>query len=233
MRLWSVFKGRAYNSKLGFELLLFKSRFWPNQSLNNIDSRLVEIIPKLGGVFLEVGANNGISQSNTILFERKFGWTGLLIEPIPRLFEQCRRARSMSKVGNFAVVAPMNEGNEVELIDLGLMSIVNAGIGGLQKDNRRIENGVKYFGRKGQSVKAIGRTLSSLIDQFEIGNIDLMSIDIEGFEIDALLGLDQSRHLPNYILVETADANSVMQVLEDNYTLKEKISHHDYLFQRK
>ena len=33
------------------------------------------------GTFVDVGANDGVSLSNTLTFERDRGWTGLCIEP--------------------------------------------------------------------------------------------------------------------------------------------------------
>src|SRR5680860_384457 len=56
------------------------------------------------GVFVEAGANDGIWQSNTYLLERR-GWRGVLIEPIPELFDRCRRNRPQSQVYNCALVA--------------------------------------------------------------------------------------------------------------------------------
>ncbi|MGI8984553.1 MAG: FkbM family methyltransferase, partial [Acidimicrobiales bacterium] len=47
-----------------------------------------------GGVFVDVGANDGVSFSNTLLLERERGWRGLCIEPHPRAFEQLVRNRT-------------------------------------------------------------------------------------------------------------------------------------------
>ena len=33
-------------------------------------------------LFFEVGANDGITQSNTLEIEKKLNWTGILVEPI-------------------------------------------------------------------------------------------------------------------------------------------------------
>jgi hypothetical protein len=40
---------------------------------------------KRNGFFIECGANDGMFQSNTVYFERKYSWTGLLVEANPRL----------------------------------------------------------------------------------------------------------------------------------------------------
>ncbi len=43
---------------------------------------------KRNGVFIELGATDGVHNSNTLYYERELGWTGLLIEPIPWCFEE-------------------------------------------------------------------------------------------------------------------------------------------------
>ena len=45
------------------------------------------------GVFVDVGAYDGVTLSNSCFFEREMGWTGLCVEPIPDVFRSwCRTA---------------------------------------------------------------------------------------------------------------------------------------------
>ena len=46
-----------------------------------------------GGVFIEAGAYDGLCQSNTWHLERRLGWRGLLVEPVPESADLCRRFR--------------------------------------------------------------------------------------------------------------------------------------------
>ena len=41
---------------------------------------------KRGGVFVDIGAYDGQTFSNTLFFERSMAWTGLCIEPLPSAF---------------------------------------------------------------------------------------------------------------------------------------------------
>ena len=38
---------------------------------------------KRNGVFVDVGAYDGTTFSNTLFFERSMGWSGLCVEPLP------------------------------------------------------------------------------------------------------------------------------------------------------
>src|SRR5271154_2832757 len=38
------------------------------------------------GIFLDIGANDGVSISNTYFFEQSRGWEGICVEPIPDVY---------------------------------------------------------------------------------------------------------------------------------------------------
>jgi hypothetical protein len=103
---------------------LGSSRF-SRPTLFDLDLKLSNYLQQEPGVFLEIGANDGYSQSNTYHLERHRGWRGILIEPLPHLFERCRRVRPTAKCFNFACVAPDGPPT-VDLVDLDLMSVSGA-----------------------------------------------------------------------------------------------------------
>lgn len=75
----------------------------------------------------------------------------------------------------------------------------------------------------------MGETLSSAIDRSGIGtHIDFLSLDVEGYELHVLQGLDLIRHRPTWILIETAALEHVLELLR-MYEVVEQMSHHDYL----
>ena len=54
-------------------------------ALHELDVKLGAIIDRDGGFFVEAGAHDGFTQSNTYWLERFRGWRGLLVEPMPEL----------------------------------------------------------------------------------------------------------------------------------------------------
>jgi hypothetical protein len=76
-----------------------------------IDSILDDLLEgKRDGYFIELGANDGLAQSNSAFFEFNRGWKGVLIEPSPSAYDKCVAARPASKCVNAACVAADYDG---------------------------------------------------------------------------------------------------------------------------
>lgn len=157
-------------------------------SQHNIDLFLLDLFKeKENGFFIEAGAHNGIDQNNTFLLEKKLKWKGLLVEPNPHTFARCLQNRSCI-IENYALVAFDFLDEEVSG-DFFQSSFEGSMMGGCA-----------HLHHKNDKVKAI--QLSKLLDNHQIKNIDFFSIDVEGYEIEVLNGLDFEKHRPSYILYE-------------------------------
>ena len=56
---------------------------------------LYETGSRRGGYFVEFGAGNGVTMSNTAMLEKGYGWTGILAEPNPAFHARLGRERSV------------------------------------------------------------------------------------------------------------------------------------------
>ncbi|MGI8664199.1 MAG: FkbM family methyltransferase [Acidimicrobiales bacterium] len=191
-------------------------------ALDHLDEQLRPFLPSTPGVFLEIGANDGYTQSNTYFLESWLGWQGILIEPLPELYACCKRIRTRSRCFNVACVADV-AADTVTIMDMNLMS-VTLGQQDAEQERHRL--------RGGREIDVPATTLSAVIDQAGQPAIDFMSIDVEGAELSVLGGLDLERHSPHLLLVETAKPVAVEDLLEGHLTRVAQLSHHDYLFQR-
>jgi FkbM family methyltransferase len=182
---------------------LFKKRSY---ALNNLDLKLLRFLNYRGGIFVEAGANDGIRQSNTLYYEKYKGWTGLLIEAIPALAEQCRQNRPRCLVENCALVSADYNGKTVEMEYFDLMSIVKDGLGNAAEEqlHKEAANNILREGKKEPYRVAVpARTLSQVLTAHRINKIDLLSLDVEGYEANVLSGIDFNKHTPKFMLVET------------------------------
>jgi FkbM family methyltransferase len=204
--------------------------------LNDLDRKLERFIDFDRGYFVELGANDGVNQSNTLYFEQNRGWRGVLIEPFPPNFFKCRAARSKDDAIYCCACVGFDYKNEfVKIAYSNLMStplelesdiadpIAHANVGRQFLDS---SEDVIIYG-------AQARTLQSILDASGAPPaVDLLSLDVEGAEIEVLRGVDHSRQRFRYICVECRDFAKMDAYLKaTGYRFVEKLTEHDYLFE--
>ena len=199
-----------------------------------LDLKIDSIINKNNGFFIELGANDGLNQSNTARFEFFKNWSGILIEPSFEKYIQCIKNRPNSITLNFACV-DNDYDDEFILGDFNghLMSSV---------DGKRLNNN--------NLVKVKATTLEIILDKYKDSSIeiDLLSLDTEGYELNILKGLNLKKYRPRFLLIEiyNFDYDNILKYLNDNqYKLHSNFSnynktdnpgwdgtHNDFLFVR-
>jgi FkbM family methyltransferase len=155
---------------------------------------------KKKGIFVDVGAHDGISYSNSYYFEKELGWTGICVEPHPSIFPQLKENRNAIC---YQVCAGNNDG-VVQFIKVDgapemLSGIVNS------YDPRhlaRLKHEINLYGGSYEIVNIPSRTLSTLFEENNLFEIDFLSIDVEGSEKEVLEGIDFNKYKIKCILVE-------------------------------
>jgi FkbM family methyltransferase len=197
-------------------------------ALFSMDRRLEALMPWQGGTFLEAGAHDGYTQSNTYFLERHRGWSGLLVEPVPELRAKCERRRRRSRVFGCALVGPQHAEPDVTIHFGDLMSTVGS--------RAHAAGGLAVTGRSPYSASVPARTLSSILDEASLTEVDLMVLDLEGHELEALQGMDLERHAPRFLLLEALSPErarpSFDRLLGERYDLLEMPSEYDLLYKR-
>jgi len=203
----------------------------PKTSLGGLDEKLEKYLNFKGGVFIEAGANDGISQSNTYYLEHGRRWQGILVEPIPELYQKCVGNRRRARVFNCALVASGHSGTPVRMHYANLMSVADGAMPD-EEMRKHLEFGVECQNLESTyEVEVPGVTLASLIVECGFRKIDFLSLDVEGGEAAVLDGLNLEVNRPRFILVEARYFDAVDTLLTDNgYRLLEQLSHHDFLY---
>ena len=212
-------------------------RRYSRPALDGLDWQLEQYVDFDGGFFVEAGANDGVMYSNTYYLERFRGWRGLLIEGIPELAKQCQKNRPRSTVVQAALVEAASPGDTVEMHYAGLMSAVTGAMDEAGGTEAHVRRGLEIQGIKTTYVVRVpARTLTDVIQQqHPEGDIDLLSLDVEGMEAQVLRGLDFSRYAPRFLCIEVRRIEEIKAVLGDRYVLRavlaDKGSRQDLLFQ--
>lgn len=208
----------------------------PYKSLDNLDKQLAKLIPEILSsetFYIEAGANDGIRFSNTYFLEKIYGAKGILIEASPSNFEQCLRNRSNKNI--FELKALTNQDNHGKPLKFIYSDMMTTGFN--SKDVDPIEHtkrGLKFFNGVNYEFLSEASTLSNILDRHSIKQVDILSLDLEGAEIEALEGAELEKNNIINILIETRNIKETHTFLIDKgYELIEKLSTHDYLFSRK
>jgi FkbM family methyltransferase len=195
---------------------------YSKMGMGDLTEKLSNYLNFKDGVFIEVGANDGVAQSNTYYLEKILKWKGYLIEAIPELSERCKTNRRRSLVFNCALVSPEDHGKDIKI--------------NYDKDSRGLMSKIGDCGQRSgfcETVSVRGRTLTDVLEQASAQKVDFFSLDVEGFELEVLKGLDLNKYRPTLILVETAQVEAVDAMLSSFYDRIDLLSHHDYLYQAK
>jgi FkbM family methyltransferase len=203
-------------------------------ALDDLSNKLDKYLDFDNGFFIEAGANDGYTQSNTFFLEKEKNWTGLLIEGMPELFIKCLKQRPNSIVKNFALVADDYDKKTVTMHYADLMSVVDGSLKSKELQKQHIERGLNLQHLKNTySLDVPAKTLEAVLDSIpDLPRIDFLSLDVEGYELNVLKGLNLTKYRPKFILVEARFFQEVHKLLSENdYKLIEKMSKHDYLYQ--
>ncbi|MHB8790385.1 MAG: FkbM family methyltransferase [Desulfobulbaceae bacterium] len=176
------------------------------------------------GFFVDIGAFDGIHLSNSYSFELA-GWHGICVEPHPYYFDLCRQNRPNSVCVNKACGAEEKPQVTFNVDNTGLFSSLHH-IG----DEENIKghfNLLKAIRIETDTIEVDIVPVNSILESVSSGcNIDFVSIDVEGAELDVFLGFDFAKYTPRVIVVETNTPEAKQEI--DAYLLNK-----GYIFARR
>lgn len=177
-----------------------------------IVAKLLKSVKK--GTYVDVGANDPVCISNTRYFYEK-GWKGINIEPHPEMYNKIIENRKEDINLNIGIAS-----EDGELIFYKL-------------DKENETSGSTFDKNIAEELKINGYTISAeikmpvmklsnvFIEHFGDKKIDLMSIDTEGYDLEAIKGNDWNRFRPTVLIIETTiNKNEIIEfMLSKNYKI--------------
>ena len=158
---------------------------------------------KKNGFYIDIGAYDGIALSNTFIFE-KLGWKGFCVEASPKNFSELQKNRKCD-LYNYAICNK----------NIGKAKFLTSNISVL--DVLDIHNTVEHKERiKRESdnmeyVEVNTITFDDLMKNYpNINNIDFLSLDIEGGELDVLKTIDFQKYNFNLLTIENNEPKDTL-----------------------
>lgn len=149
---------------------------------------------KKSGFFVGVGANHPTLISNTWFFEQS-GWQGLSFEPQDKLYELFKQVRH-TDILPYVLGASDGEVEFATVDTEGWQHALSGVLGVAELAVPALEN------HKVVTSKKQMRRLDDVLIERGIDHVDFMSIDVEGFEMDVLRGLDLRRVSVDVLIIE-------------------------------
>jgi FkbM family methyltransferase len=181
------------------------------------------------GVFVDVGALDGILYNNTLMFERELGWTGLCIEPNPDVFSRLIENRSSICL---EIAIARREGR-LPFVKVGGCTQVLSGLSHSMDSRHRdyIERETKEYNTSHSVVEVNVRPLTSVLSEHRVSEIHYLSVDTEGGEADALASIDFDAVMVHAITVE-AHYNEARDAIDATLRRRFKLigQHHQDLY---
>lgn len=167
---------------------------------------------KQNGVFIDIGAYDGVTLSNTLFFEKYKGWSGICIEPIPDIFQKLQACRKC-----LCIEGCINDKHEtVSFLKVTGYAEMLSGI--LENyDPRHLQRVMGEIKDKGGNMEVITvkcYPLTQLLLDNQITHIDFLSIDTEGGEMGILQSIDFNLFDIDIILVENNYGEPFNEFLE-------------------
>lgn len=165
---------------------------------------------KRGGTFVDIGAYDGVTGSNTLFFEMWRGWTGVLVEPVPAQRAKAE-ARRQSPCLPYAVAPHAGEAAFIA-VEAGFTQMSGlaqsydpALLARVRNDSRHSET----------ALQVPTRRLDQILAEAGITDPDFISLDIEGGEIAALSDFPFESHKVGFWAIEnntaTAEISRIMR----------------------
>lgn len=156
---------------------------------------------KKKGVYIELGALDGVVYSNTKFFEDSLDWTGILIEPHPIMYNRLKENRPNNILCNDLVSC------KEEPLEFRYFIQCYAACSGVENTLSQHHMDVYFNNEHNKSLpqdKIIlkPKTLTEIIKSTNINHIDFLSLDVEGHEYEVLTSWDFSIPI-DIILIET------------------------------
>jgi len=164
---------------------------------------------KKNGYYVEIGASNGITFSNTYLLATRYHWKGICVEPLPQQFEKLCKNRPKAICYNQPVY---DESNKEVIFDIANNSDMLSGI------SYNIDCHIDLVNSNKTQLTLTTISLNDLLDKSHAPNfIEYLSLDTEGSEFEILKSNNYDEY--NFGLIH----------LEHNFIEPKRTQMHDFL----
>jgi FkbM family methyltransferase len=144
---------------------------------------------KNNGIFVDIGAHDGITINNTLYFEKNNNWTGINVEPLNDIFNKLIKNRPNNININCAVCN--NDGEEQFYSNIGYTEMLSGIINTFDDRHlNRLKNENIIKGSTTEIITVKTKKLETILNENNITHINYLSIDVEGGEFEVIKSIN-------------------------------------------
>jgi FkbM family methyltransferase len=165
---------------------------------------------KKDGFYIDIGANDGITGSNTYALEQ-MGWKGVCIEPQPDIFKKLKYFR---KCDCYNAALSSVSGENLEFLRVKNSNALSGFSEWITDENKKKIDESGVFERINITTKVFDDIMKNYPG---IKTIDFISLDVEGYELPILNSINFSKYSFQFITVEeNGHGNEINALLSKN-----------------
>jgi len=164
-----------------------------------------------GGHILDIGANDGVTYSNSRLLIEDYGWNAVLIEPTTACIERLNNLYQDNSLVTILPYAVSSEEGEATIFLGNLEPDTVNQVSTLSTQEKLYWETNRHVQYNEEIVKT--KTIKQLVDSVDCKHYNIISIDTEGSDILAFRGLYDLGFRPEFYIFEHNSNNSVIEEL--------------------
>ncbi len=188
---------------------------WRPSTIIDVNQLLISFKDKKPFVFIQIGANDGITGDKLHDFIEKFGWNGILVEPVPNIFKRLKNNYSLNKnlefensaigkVNGYLPFYSISEINDKGIRHKDLLSGFGLDqLGSFDKMTILKHSGmIPDFESFIKEIRVPTLTMNDLFNKYSINKLDLLQIDTEGYDFEILNHFSFNNVKPEILIFE-------------------------------
>lgn len=155
---------------------------------------------KKDGYYVDIGAHDGIFFSNTYGFDLA-GWSGICVEPHPFFYDLLKTSRP--RATNLQIAVGIKDLPTVEFF-----ASTKGAFSSLFKSSVQIlDKRFPELGTRWKKITVPQYTINTMFSTYlpKDKDIDIFTLDIEGGELHAMMGIDLKKYRPRILIIEALD----------------------------
>ena len=165
------------------------------------------------GIFMDVGAHNGIAINNTLYFQKNHNWSGINIEPIKKVYDDLIKNRPLDINLNCAISDKNGTANF--LCNSGYTEMLSGLTDNYDPRHiNRINREIDKMGGKSENITVETKRIDTICKDHKITHIHYLTIDVEGAEFSVIKSINFNDVFIDIIQFENNYKDTALEIIK-------------------